>query len=573
MNKGRKTSGKQKGNQTEQGTSQPAGKKTMADSPSGEQTTQSTGTFNVAFRQACDTLYGPSGQHCDYPTQVLPSHHMPYYNTPAHQIQPQQTVMNNNNGTIRGAPHGGYVQNAPPSSTQATPLNIQPSFPPGAMYLEGQGPNIVGMLQQMSRQFDSRFSNIEQSLTKLTGMETDIAHLRVDVSGLKSDNKQITKQMIELEKSAQATSDICDDYLDNKTTTSEDIRDMRAKITRLEDHTNKLHYENNEIKEKCLETECRMMEQNLLFFGIAEAADARDSPREDTESVLRDFIGNKLVLKGDTRPDDIIFARVHRLGRRRFDNSGKQLRPRPIVAKFDRISQRETVKLSASSLTNSSYSIREQFPIEIEDRRKPLYHVMKRAKDEGNSAHFVRDKLFVNGRLVSRDHTHINNSSTQQPMYNRERDTVFPPRHANRSHTCRGGPPGSPLNSPTRTSMRNTSAKYRTDDPTGPRGTRFWCMKDGDPMPTDSPDLGGNVRSKKNKSVSPLEEQATKKSRDEHSEQDFQLIKRNISREVTQLSTSNAQTPVPATGTHSSAINHSGGAEGGSLLTLSPSRK
>ena len=57
------------------------------------------------------------------------------------------------------------------------------------------------------------------------------------------------------------------------------------------------------------------------------------------------------------------------------------------------------VKDRAFMLRDTPYGIHEQLPQAMEDRRKELYPVMRRLRDEGNRVRMVRDKLIVNGRL------------------------------------------------------------------------------------------------------------------------------------------------------------------------------
>ena len=72
----------------------------------------------------------------------------------------------------------------------------------------------------------------------------------------------------------------------------------------------------------------------------------------------------------------IDFDRVHRLGRFRPGQSC----PRPIVAKFTFYVDKEYVRQVAPKvLRGTGYSENEQFPQEIEMRRKVLYPVVKSA--------------------------------------------------------------------------------------------------------------------------------------------------------------------------------------------------
>lgn len=64
---------------------------------------------------------------------------------------------------------------------------------------------------------------------------------------------------------------------------------------------------------------------------------------------------------------DINFDRVHRLGKyKRY-----QKYPRPIIAKFERFKDKEHVRTAApKALFGKNYGVREQFPPEIEEKRK-----------------------------------------------------------------------------------------------------------------------------------------------------------------------------------------------------------
>jgi hypothetical protein len=51
-------------------------------------------------------------------------------------------------------------------------------------------------------------------------------------------------------------------------------------------------------------------------------------------------------------------------------------------------------------LSGKNFSIKEQFPEEIEKRRQKLYGVMKRAKHEGRHVSLVHDKLYIEGEVI-----------------------------------------------------------------------------------------------------------------------------------------------------------------------------
>ena len=88
------------------------------------------------------------------------------------------------------------------------------------------------------------------------------------------------------------------------------------------------------LKEDYLDLKSRSIQENLLFFGLAEQrpADGQMRPeRENVEAKLRDFMSNELSLESPNIIENRVFDRVHRLGPPRRDIYDK---PRPIIAKF-----------------------------------------------------------------------------------------------------------------------------------------------------------------------------------------------------------------------------------------------
>lgn len=105
------------------------------------------------------------------------------------------------------------------------------------------------------------------------------------------------------------------------------------------------------------------MRDNLIFEGIVETQE------ENTEEVLREFLKSEMGITVEPQ-----FQRVHRLGKR------VQGRHRPIIAKFVLFKERENVRKAApSKLVGKPFGINEQFPKEINDRRKLLYPHYKQA--------------------------------------------------------------------------------------------------------------------------------------------------------------------------------------------------
>ncbi|KAJ8301551.1 hypothetical protein KUTeg_020538 [Tegillarca granosa] len=60
---------------------------------------------------------------------------------------------------------------------------------------------------------------------------------------------------------------------------------------------------------------------------------------------------------------------------------------------------REEVRKRSNKLEGSKYRIGQQYPKEVQDKRRELVPIMKREREKGNSAYFTADKLVVNGKV------------------------------------------------------------------------------------------------------------------------------------------------------------------------------
>jgi hypothetical protein len=123
------------------------------------------------------------------------------------------------------------------------------------------------------------------------------------------------------------------------------------------------------------------MRDNLIFTGIAEVNG------ENPEEVIKTFIQQEINLQQDFK-----FERVHRIGRKQNNKI------RPIVAKFSFYKDKETVRRAAPrALVNKRFGVNEQFPKEINDRRKALYPHLKAAKRQGHRVTMSVDRLYIDG--------------------------------------------------------------------------------------------------------------------------------------------------------------------------------
>jgi ribA/ribD-fused uncharacterized protein len=142
------------------------------------------------------------------------------------------------------------------------------------------------------------------------------------------------------------------------------------------------------LKEKNLQLETYVRRENLIFGGIAE------SEPDDCASKIRHFIKNNLNIA----TDEMKFSRVHRLGKKQ---PGKC---RPIIVRFHFYGDRMQVWKKRIALQNTPQWIAEDFPSEIQDRRRILKLILKSAYEQDprkpediNDIYLSIDKLIIGG--------------------------------------------------------------------------------------------------------------------------------------------------------------------------------
>lgn len=144
-------------------------------------------------------------------------------------------------------------------------------------------------------------------------------------------------------------------------------KSLQEKTARVERN---LQGEIETLRDEKLYMEVYQRRENLRFHGIREASGTTE---ENVKGVLVGFMQNELDI---SEADTIEFQRIHRIGRRK----PSQDKPRPIMARFLRYSDRELVMSRAKKLKGKGLGISADLPKEIVNRRKELMSKFRKAK-------------------------------------------------------------------------------------------------------------------------------------------------------------------------------------------------
>lgn len=271
---------------------------------------------------------------------------------------------------------GGFSMSQPQPS-----YNIQspppPQFGNSAFGYQGAPPPWAAKLLD-------DMDHIKQKLHSIDKIEKTVNQISVKVSDLETQMKSLDTRLTQTEESCDFISKVHETQKNELKAAKDNLSKLQTKCHGLENDTKTMKQNQESLNAKLTDLESRSMRENFLFYGIPEGGDG-----EDCDALVKAFCTDQLEMRGDY-VHNMIFDRAHRVGQK----AGSKVRP--IVVKFHYYTEREKVRQTSFNFTDklksSNHGVGVQLPKEIRDARKPLYSVMKKAKDEGQRVKFVGKK-------------------------------------------------------------------------------------------------------------------------------------------------------------------------------------
>ena len=219
-------------------------------------------------------------------------------------------------------------------------------------------------------------ASMEKKLDKALRCIQEIESLKQKQSDLEIKNKELEESL---------------DFANSKIATLEKkVADQDKAIGELKGGVKTLTKQAKEEKQRAINLESHSRRNNLIFFNIPEQ---EDETATKSESILRNFMEVRLKLNKEDA-NDISFERVHRV-RKPSASGGK---PRPLIPKFTFYRDKEFVLSKAKNLRGTDFAIARDFPKEIVDERRRLVPFLKDAKENGQVAKLIYNKLNINGQ-------------------------------------------------------------------------------------------------------------------------------------------------------------------------------
>ena len=216
-----------------------------------------------------------------------------------------------------------------------------------------------------------KLDGIQEKLDKVLSMLPEIKQLQAKVVKLEKE-KNALKESLELSQAEIA----------------ELKNEAASTVTKLAAASDKIA-KVDELERRLIKQECHNRRNNIKFFGIHD--DDHESPK-DTERKLRQFLQKEMKIPSGEL-EDIEFERVHRIPTRPKED---KTQPRPIIAKVSFFQDKEFIKSRIKNLPKGKkYGVADDFPKEVDEIRKKLHPVLKKAKEQRKMAFFNVEKLII----------------------------------------------------------------------------------------------------------------------------------------------------------------------------------
>jgi ribA/ribD-fused uncharacterized protein len=226
------------------------------------------------------------------------------------------------------------------------------------------------------------------------------------IDGMLSDFNDVKTRVTNLETSIQTLNT----NTESDTNTTRKIDNLDSDVKVLKSKYDSLSMNIEQLQDKLIQIECQSRRDNLIIDGIPETPQgSKESPNECLEKVY-DILENKMKLE-NARQMKIV--RCHRLGAPpKSTDANVNRKPRSMIFKLHWFGDRQLIWKAKTVLKGTELFLREDFPREIQERRKVLLPIMHMAINKGYKAYILVDKLHLDvadGKHLIVDHKSLGN--------------------------------------------------------------------------------------------------------------------------------------------------------------------
>lgn len=209
--------------------------------------------------------------------------------------------------------------------------------------------------------------------------------LEIVVKQMNDHINKLENKVLDLTTSLEFTQREVDDLKSKGKDHEKDNKENKTKINQLTEQLESSNKKIKELEDRINQQEDYSRRKNIRISGLEERSSTETW--EQTAAAVTSVLEDKMQLPG------IVLERAHRVGLRR---EGK---PRPIVARFSRYSDREAVLRNGRKLKGSNIFVNEDLCAASQAIKSSQFPLMKQARAQGKIAFFRHTKLIIREKM------------------------------------------------------------------------------------------------------------------------------------------------------------------------------
>ena len=230
-----------------------------------------------------------------------------------------------------------------------------------------------GDLTKRVERVEGHISQLNESIKTINGtlggIQTQITRLFALCKS--NDDKEMETSLSAMDKTVEDINSKMSNYEKSYNIIQNECNNIQMQLNLLKSQQEKLN-------EKLIKQESHSRRDNLLFDGIPEGTNETD---KDCADIIYNILETNMAIPNAR---DIKIVRCHRVGAPPAGRRTGDSRPRSIIIKLHWYGDRQRIWAARKNLKNSDIFINEDFPAEIRQRRKKLFPILRKARNELN---------------------------------------------------------------------------------------------------------------------------------------------------------------------------------------------
>lgn len=227
--------------------------------------------------------------------------------------------------------------------------------------------------------------------TKVSSITSDLSDVRTSVKRLEDSQMGMKTDLVTVREGLANTDTRVTQLDETAQSQKAELQNLKISQGSIASRFEELEKKVGGLQDQVVAAEYQRRRENLIFDGIPLNVNRTTSAEDEVKGLLVNQL--RLAEAANWR-----FKNCYRL-----NTNTRAGGIAPILCRFDSTSMRDRVWAAKSNLRDTAIRVKEDLPRDFNEKRRILYPFMLKAKQLGKRAHFVADKLMIEGTRYGAD--------------------------------------------------------------------------------------------------------------------------------------------------------------------------